>query len=402
MKKIWLLLLSLSIVFWFWVSFANPIAPETYYVCSMFENVEIDNYRVIVQNGSSFYEPTVKTCSQCWEYQNRNHDADSEKQIIRDRSYFGDWGPTQEVFLLDKATNLGDITTDNVDVKAISIWSITSTFCDISHNKTRMYKVVNSWGNYVMLNRTQHYKDIQEMKNKIKKVPLFRLLTIITETIVLFLIAKIFRKDEEISNKKLLLLWIIPTTITLPLLWFLLPLLLWNWTLYLIIWELLVVAIEMIIIKYWLKISRIKAIIASLLCNLFSFVLLTDEIRQIWMSSLLVILIETIALFIVGKLLLKKYEISNKKFILVWSIASTLSLILIRVFIRVVEEYSSIYLQDRLTSLIIIWIKIFSEIFIIKYLLRISWTKTIIVCILCNITLCVFWGLIIHLLNLLY
>jgi hypothetical protein len=31
----------------------------------MFENVEIDNYRVVVQNGSGFYEFVKGDCSQC-------------------------------------------------------------------------------------------------------------------------------------------------------------------------------------------------------------------------------------------------------------------------------------------------------------------------------------------------
>jgi hypothetical protein len=87
----------------------------------------------------------------------------------------------------------------------------------------------------------------------------------------LFFIAKLFRKENQISNKRLLLFWIIPTTITLPFLWFLLPLIIEEWVWYTIIWELLVTIIEAIIIKYWLRISRRKAILASIICNITSY-----------------------------------------------------------------------------------------------------------------------------------
>lgn len=107
---------------------------------------------------------------------------------------------------------------------------------------------------------------------KISEFPFFWAMAVLIETLVLFLIAKIFWKDDDISNGKLILFWILPTTITLPLLWFLLPLIMWEWLWYIIIWELLVTIIEAIIIKYWLKISRWKAIMASIICNIFSFI----------------------------------------------------------------------------------------------------------------------------------
>ena len=56
-----------------------------------------------------------------------------------------------------------------------------------------------------MLDRTENYKIRQEMKNKIKKFPLFWSIAVIIETLVLFFMAKLFWKEDEISNKKLLL-----------------------------------------------------------------------------------------------------------------------------------------------------------------------------------------------------
>ena len=55
-----------------------------------------------------------------------------------------------------------------------------------------------------MLDRTEHYKIRQEIKDRIKDFPLYWLLAVIIETLVLFFITKLFRKEDYISNKKLL------------------------------------------------------------------------------------------------------------------------------------------------------------------------------------------------------
>lgn len=52
-----------------------------------------------------------------------------------------------------------------------------------------------------MLDRTEHYKIRQEIKNKVKDFPLYRSLAVIIETLILFFIAKIFRKRNEIEEK---------------------------------------------------------------------------------------------------------------------------------------------------------------------------------------------------------
>jgi hypothetical protein len=97
------------------------------------------------------------------------------------------------------------------------------------------------------------------------------ILTILIETIVLFIIAKLFRKKDQISNWRLILIWVLASTITLPLLRFVLPLFVTDEIICMIVWELAVTLIELFIIKYWLKISRWKAIFASIVCNLCSF-----------------------------------------------------------------------------------------------------------------------------------
>lgn len=111
----------------------------------------------------------------------------------------------------------------------------------------------------------------QNTKNQIIEFSFSWIIAIIIETIILFVLAKLFRKQDQIPNRKLILFWILPTTITLPFLQFVLPLIIEKWLWYTVIWELLVTAIEAIIIKYWLKISRWKAILTSIICNAASY-----------------------------------------------------------------------------------------------------------------------------------
>ncbi len=100
-----------------------------------------------------------------------------------------------------------------------------------------------------------------------------RLLTIILETIILFFLCKLFFKKENIKNKKIILAWILASTITLPILRFVLPYFFQNWTAYTIFGEIFVSILEIIIIKYLLNIKWTNAIIASIVCNLFSVII---------------------------------------------------------------------------------------------------------------------------------
>ena len=396
MKKIWLLLASLFGTLFVGTTFANPIAPERYYYCTMFENTDIDNYRIVVQNDSNFYEPNAYSCSQCWE---REKEITNWKAWWKIRYDYSFQGPNQKVYLLNKSINIEDITTDNINDNAIEIWSITSTYCDILYNKTMVYKIINSWNNYTMLDRTEHYKIRQEIKNKVKDFPLYRSLAVIIETLILFFIAKIFRKrneieekiwyeKNEISNKKLLLWWILPTTLTLPLLWFVLPLLLWNWILYIIIWEILVMILETIIIKYWLNISWNKAIITSIICNIWSFLILRNNINSPFYIKVslrglfMVVIIEGIILFLIGKL--SKEWITNKKLALCWFLTPIIEFIILILIIRIFEKIFLTYSDVSLT-IIIILIKLIVDTLIIKWIRKISRKKTIITSIFYNL-----------------
>ena len=152
----------------------------------------------------------------------------------------------------------------------------------------QIHKIIKNWNDYTLeesdgesveTSEDDYTLEIVETEQGIELASADRLakfwiawiLTILIETIVLFLIAKLFRKEDQISNWRLILIWILASTITLPLLRFALPLFVTDEIVYMVVWELAVTVIEIFIIKYWLKISRWKAILASVVCNLCSF-----------------------------------------------------------------------------------------------------------------------------------
>lgn len=298
-KKIWLFVLSFITILWIWISFADIIEPNTHYVdrCVKFQNVEIDNYRVIVENygpmTDEIYEPQANQCLE-WYYQF----AESTQ------------------YLLDKSIDIEGITHENIQDEAIKIWNLRAIwwYVDDSNplsSETFTYRIIKNWDIYKLEesdtesvksfenneiiwdeediksldeeyieDETDYALEIVESEewielannNRLVKFLVAWILTILIETIVLFAIAKLFRKEEQISNWRLILTWIFASTITLPLLRFVLPLFIKDGVEYMIIWELLVTIIEVFIIKYWLKISRWKALIASIMCNVFSFI----------------------------------------------------------------------------------------------------------------------------------
>ena len=281
-KKLWLFILSFITILWVWVSFANPIAPTLY--CHTFKNVEIDNYRIIVQHGEREkldWEQTnswwvARNLKSVWEvYEPKNGECI--------KCFPWDFEPSN-IYLLDKSIDIWYITKENIQNQAIFLWEINDFECSNSYyDKIDIYKITKIWDSYQLeLSKTTNEKIKRKIKNNLKEFPYAWFVTILIETICIFLIAKFNRKENQISNKKLILSWIIPTTITLPLLWFVLSVLEF-WTsggelviailLSYFIWELLVVTIEAVIIKFYLKISRGKSILASVLCNIASLIL---------------------------------------------------------------------------------------------------------------------------------
>ena len=278
MKKIWLFFLSIITILWVWISFADVIPDNAHYVdrCVKLQNVEIDNYRVIVENDTvttrDVYEPQA---GQCLEHHYK----------------FGE----SRQYLLDKSVNIEEITKENIQDMAIQIWDLWVNWWYVDNsnplsNENFTYNLVKNWNDYTLEESDSESVKTSEDENnysleiveseqeielasadRITKFLIAWIITILIETIVLFAIAKLFRKKDEISNPRIILIWILASTITLPLLRFVLPLFVTDEIIYMIVWELAVTLIEIFIIKYWLKISRWKAIIASVVCNLCSY-----------------------------------------------------------------------------------------------------------------------------------
>lgn len=279
-KKIWLSFLSLIAIISFGVSFADVIPDNSHYVdrCVRLQNVEIDNYRVIVENDTvtyrDVYEPQAGNC------------LDQHYKFWESRQY-----------LLDKSVDIEEITKENIQEKAIQIWNLDVNWWYVNNsnplsNENFTYKVVKNWDDYMLEesenevidsfeNEMGYALEIVESEQGIELASADRLvkfwiawlLTILIETLVLFAIVKLFFKKDKISNLRILLVGILASTITLPLLRFVFPLFINDGVEYVVIWELLVTLIEVFIIKYWLKVSRWKAIITSVACNLISYLL---------------------------------------------------------------------------------------------------------------------------------
>jgi len=279
-KKLWLSLFSLIAIISFGVSFADVIPYNSHYVnrCVKLQNVEIDNYRVIVENDTvtyrDVYEPLAWNC------------LDQHYKFWESRQY-----------LLDKSVDIEEITKENIQEKAIQIWNLDVNGWYVNNsnplsNENFTYKIVKNWNDYTLEesdsesvdsfeNGTNYTLEIVESEQGIELASADRLvkfwiaclLTIFIETLVLFIIVKLFFKKDKISNLRILLVGILASTITLPLLRFVVPLFITDGMWYAVIWELLVTLIEVFIIKYWLKVSWWKAILASVVCNLCSYLI---------------------------------------------------------------------------------------------------------------------------------
>lgn len=95
-------------------------------------------------------------------------------------------------------------------------------------------------------------------------------LTIVIETIVLAGLFKTVFKKEKVGIRQIVFAGIFSSFATLPYLWFVLPPFV-NATYYIPIGETIVIAVEAAIINQILRLKIEKAVIASVVCNAFSF-----------------------------------------------------------------------------------------------------------------------------------
>ena len=362
-----------------WVSFADIIYTPSD-KCHMLENVEIDKYKLYI----------LKYAGWAGEW-NRHIYEPKEKECVKCRWFFSS---EDKIFLLDKNIVINGTTAiDDIMNKALfmenSNLRILEAGCNTSsYNKVNVYKIINNGDSYeIVLNHTKQLK--RKSTASLLKFLFALFTTIIIETITLFIIAKIFRKENLISNKKLFLYWIVPSIVTLPFLWFIVPFFLGDGIKYLVIWELLVSLLEAIILKYWLKISRKRAILASVICNLCSYLIgiLISYAESynfkmdmiLWLSF---VFIEATILFFIGKS--SRDWIPKDRIILCCFLVPILEIILGILFKAFIIQVSEPF-SDLLIFLVAIITKVLIDIIIVKYLRKISFKKAVITSIFSNL-----------------
>ena len=284
MKKLWLFFLSIIAILSVWVSFADSIDPNEHYVDRC---VKIEN-----PHGISWYKLIIRTVHHDWGMISHSVSSVEENKCLPHSRRYLSFRSKNSRYLVDENIDMSaldnfldkygfnEIPSEEFESKLWTFFKLEGVSTDwwyVSDSnptttETLVYKIVKDWDNYKLEILKSMWR--VELNNDILiKFWIAWILTILIETIVLFIITKLFRKKDQISNKRLILIWILASTITLPLLRFVLPLFIMDGTWYTVIWELLVTLIEVFIIKYWLKISRGKAILASIVCNLCSYLL---------------------------------------------------------------------------------------------------------------------------------
>lgn len=284
MKKLWLFFLSIIAILSVWVNFADSIDPNTHYVdrCVKIENPHgISWYKLIIRTvhhdcGEIFHSVSPVEENKCLPHSGRwwSFRSNNSRYLVDENIDMSDLDNFMDKYAFN------EIPSEEFESKLWTFFKLQGVSTDwwyVSDSnptttETLVYKIVKDWDNY-KLEILRSIWSVELNNDTLIKFWIAWILTILIETIVLFIITKLFRKKDQISNKRLILIWILASTITLPLLRFVLPLFIMDGTWYTVIWELIVTLIEVFIIKYWLKISRGKAILASIVCNLCSYLL---------------------------------------------------------------------------------------------------------------------------------
>lgn len=295
-KKIGLFILSFIAIFSVWVSFADVIDPNTHKVdkCVKIKNPTFGWYRAvqmlegICYNDEGIYEVEKNGC-----LTQHYHACDSYIYLIPNSKIIK-WKNGIFELLTNNSIFVGKVNPNwwyypNWDYFSnrgwlyIGVKSITEEYEIVKSNwkyELKLIKKYDSDTNESFLEDWENSRNLEELNGapesyifiKLISFSFARLSTIFIETLILFLISKFCRKSWSFKKWKLILTWILASTVTLPLLWFVLPIFFNNYWIYVIFWEILVAAIEVFIIKYSLKIERKMAIFASIVCNLCSFI----------------------------------------------------------------------------------------------------------------------------------
>jgi hypothetical protein len=158
-----------------------------------------------------------------------------------------------------------------------------------------------------------------------------------------------------------------------------------------------VMIVEAIMIKYWLSISRIKALVASFLCNMFSFIVLPSSwdidraLKTVVTWLFIIILFEVIIIFLIWKFLRKKNYIPNKRLITAWIVSPVVSVLMailsVRLVLWIYEEVIGYGWSDWLPYITFWVMQILTWAIIIKWLRKISRKRAIITSIISSIPL---------------
>lgn len=98
-------------------------------------------------------------------------------------------------------------------------------------------------------------------------------LTILIETIILFIVSILWNYDKNnFSNKNIIFAWITSSSLTLPYLYFIFPDFL-SWVYFIIFWEIIVTLIESVFYMFFFRISFLKWFYISFLANFASFII---------------------------------------------------------------------------------------------------------------------------------
>lgn len=102
---------------------------------------------------------------------------------------------------------------------------------------------------------------------------LYLIITLLTESIVVFLLLRKFFKVEkqQLSNKEILSATIFASSLTMPYVWFIFPYLISNFIIAIWISEIFVVFVEMIFYKTYIRLTWKNAFLISFVANLISF-----------------------------------------------------------------------------------------------------------------------------------
>lgn len=224
------------------------------------------------RKNSTFYFYLTRSVKVSWNYEFKKELSYSQfKSLIKKKLDYATLVDINDIIRTEKCDN---------DHYSTGWYTFEWFWCDPTRRESTeiMYTLKDNWKWWYELIRMVWNNWQEEIVKKLGNINRFvflksLLLTILLETFALFFLCKLFFKKDNLKTWKIILTWIIASTVTLPILRFVLPHIFHNYTVYAIVGEVFVTFVEIFIIKYILDINRQKSTIASIACNLFSVII---------------------------------------------------------------------------------------------------------------------------------